>query len=183
MKEQILQLRAEGKSYRQIQAILGCSRGTISYHCGSGQKDKKRNRQRRNRSQEHPFTRKVENFICNVDRGRGRDVGNTKWRQLIYQKILMFCSKTKKVEYMSFTVEDVLNKFGENPKCYLTGDPVDIYQPRTYHFDHKIPRTRGGDSTIDNLGICTKEANMAKHDMTPEEFYELCQKVVDNKPS
>jgi len=33
MKDKILKLRSEGKSYRQIEALLGCSRSTISYHC------------------------------------------------------------------------------------------------------------------------------------------------------
>lgn len=33
LKNQVLQLRAEGKSYRAIQKELECSRGTINYHC------------------------------------------------------------------------------------------------------------------------------------------------------
>jgi len=33
LKEKVLQLRGEGKSYREIQKILGCSRGTVNYHC------------------------------------------------------------------------------------------------------------------------------------------------------
>ncbi len=39
MKEQILELKAQGYSYRDIQAKLGCSKGTIAYHVGIGQKD------------------------------------------------------------------------------------------------------------------------------------------------
>lgn len=50
MKEQILQLRAEGKSYRQIQKQLGCSRGTISYHCNSETKRKVIENQTRRRA-------------------------------------------------------------------------------------------------------------------------------------
>jgi hypothetical protein len=40
MKEQILKLYHQGKSYRQIQQIVGCSTSTISFHCGKGQKRK-----------------------------------------------------------------------------------------------------------------------------------------------
>jgi hypothetical protein len=43
-KENILRLKAEGKSYREIQEILGCSKGTIAYHLGPGQKEKTWNR-------------------------------------------------------------------------------------------------------------------------------------------
>lgn len=33
LKNRVLSLRAEGKSYRAIQKELMCSRGTINYHC------------------------------------------------------------------------------------------------------------------------------------------------------
>jgi len=33
LKNDIVQLRNDGKSYREIQKILTCSRGTINYHC------------------------------------------------------------------------------------------------------------------------------------------------------
>ena len=40
-KERILELRSQNYTYREIQeAIPGLSRGTISYHCGEGQKEK-----------------------------------------------------------------------------------------------------------------------------------------------
>jgi len=49
-KNNILKLYAEGKSYRQIQEILGCSKGTIAYHVGPGQKDKTKERTNRSRT-------------------------------------------------------------------------------------------------------------------------------------
>lgn len=79
-----------------------------------------------------------------------------------------------------FTVDDIVKKFGENPRCYLTGDPIDIYQPQTYHFDHIIPVSRGGSSDISNLGICTNVANQAKHNMTHAEFIDFCRRVIDH---
>lgn len=33
MKEKIIQLRLEGKSYNEICNLLNCSKGTVSYHC------------------------------------------------------------------------------------------------------------------------------------------------------
>lgn len=49
LSENILKLYAEGVSYRQIEAQLGCAKSTIAYHCGVGQKAKtfKRERDRR----------------------------------------------------------------------------------------------------------------------------------------
>lgn len=49
-KEDISKLRAQGKSYREIQEILGCSKGTIAYHLGPGQKDKTKDRTNRVRT-------------------------------------------------------------------------------------------------------------------------------------
>lgn len=48
MKEDILRLRKEGKSYNKIKELLGCSKGTISYHCGAGQIAKTRYRALKN---------------------------------------------------------------------------------------------------------------------------------------
>ena len=49
-KEQILELSALGWTYSQIQAELGCSKGTIAYHLGKGQKEKTKARTNRNRT-------------------------------------------------------------------------------------------------------------------------------------
>lgn len=46
MKEQILKLRAAGKSYSEIVSELGCSKSTVSFHCGEGQKELVQIRQR-----------------------------------------------------------------------------------------------------------------------------------------
>ena len=35
-KDKILKLRSEGKTYREISSILGCSKSVISYHCVNG---------------------------------------------------------------------------------------------------------------------------------------------------
>jgi transposase len=50
MKEQILSLHKDGKSYSQIQVLLGCSKGTIAYHLGKGQKEKTKIRTNRSRT-------------------------------------------------------------------------------------------------------------------------------------
>lgn len=40
MRDQILALRAEGKSYNQIQKALGCAHSVIAYHCSPTTKQK-----------------------------------------------------------------------------------------------------------------------------------------------
>ena len=38
--EKIIELHKKGLSYRQIEKELGCSKSTIAYHLGKGQKEK-----------------------------------------------------------------------------------------------------------------------------------------------
>jgi DNA-binding MarR family transcriptional regulator len=51
LKEQIIELKEQGYSYNHIKEKLGCSKGTIAYHIGMGQKNKtiERNSNRRNK--------------------------------------------------------------------------------------------------------------------------------------
>lgn len=46
LSNKIVVLRSEGKTYSQIQQELGCSKGTIAYHLGLGQKEKSAARQK-----------------------------------------------------------------------------------------------------------------------------------------
>lgn len=180
MKEQILKLRLEGKTYTEIVSILNCSLGTVSYYCGINQKEKFRERHRKNRRVMHPFQLKLEWFFTQTKSRKHNQKSRINALGLINKKIDKF-HETKLGAYMqrTFSTNDVLAKFGEHPRCYLTGEEIDIYEPRTYQFDHIIPRSRGGTNTLDNLGICTRQANLAKNDMTHDEFLNFCKKVVE----
>jgi CRISPR/Cas system Type II protein with McrA/HNH and RuvC-like nuclease domain len=79
-----------------------------------------------------------------------------------------------------FTLEELEQKLGDNPKCYLTGKEIDLSKSRSYSLDHIIPRSKGGDNSIDNCGLSCREANQAKSDLSLEDFISLCQSVVDN---
>ena len=47
--EKVLKLRQEGKSYKQIMQIVGCSKSQICYICGKNQKQKQKIRQQKRR--------------------------------------------------------------------------------------------------------------------------------------
>lgn len=63
MREQIEALRAKGYSYNQIQDELKCSKGTIAYYLGEGQKEKTLKRQNDARA-------KISRFIAAVKDNR-----------------------------------------------------------------------------------------------------------------
>lgn len=160
MKEEILKLRSEGKTYSEICKIVGCSKSTIAYHCSPEQKNKKNERMKLHRK-EHAVHRKVESF-----------------KRKISTKSSNFQGRKERIK--DFNPDDVIEKFGEITNCYLTGDKIDLRESQSYHFDHIIPSSRGGQNNFENLGITTSKANQAKGDMLVQEFVELCKKVVTN---
>jgi 5-methylcytosine-specific restriction endonuclease McrA len=177
MKEQILKLRNEGKSYREIEKILGCSRSTIAYYCGAGQKEKVQLRNQKRRKS-NPLQTKVETFRCppslwRKPRKLDEEIKDT--NRLFPDKVSRFkrVGKTEK-----FYHQDVKEKFGENPICYLTGRKIDWNQPRTFTLDHIIAVSKGGDNTLANMGLTCREANKAKDDLSVEELLKLCVDIL-----
>jgi len=159
MKEKILKLRGEGKTYNEIKELLGCSKGTISYHCGEGQKEKWRIRQRRNRKKVNAIIRdKIDSYlrpkIHNFKRGRARK------------------KTTGKFDYKSAYL-----KIFNNPKCYLTGRKIELENSRSYHLDHITAFSKGGKNDLNNLGLACREANIGKGNMSIDEFIRMCVDV------
>lgn len=188
IKKEILRLRDEGKSYKEIQKELGCSKGTISYHCGEGQKEKSQNRQRKLRK-DNVLIRKVDHFkqptAHRKERQKKEDElvsGTTKRLQSKaddFQRERAGRGHGKHLE-KAFSYKDVLDYYGEQTTCYLTGRTINLLEPRSYHFDHKVPASKGGDTSFNNLGIACKEANKAKDDLSIEEFIQLCKDVLEH---
>jgi CRISPR/Cas system Type II protein with McrA/HNH and RuvC-like nuclease domain len=165
MKEKILKLRLDGKSYSEIKNILGCSKSTISYYCGDGQKEKNYNRTKKNRSENHLITR--------VDRWNG---SKFKYAVGAFRKGGMESLTKDNKEH--FNYKDVIKKFGMNTICYLTGEKINLLKDKHYNFDHIIPVSRGGNNLIDNLGILHEIVNRMKFNLTNEEFIGWCIKIL-----
>ncbi len=160
MKEQILKLRSEGKSYRQIKKLIGCSKGTISYHCGESQKEKYQIRQRNNRKISKTRIRKKLDIFARL-------------------KISDFRTSNDGSKNISrFDYDSAYKKLHDSPVCYLTGRPIDLTNTRSYELDHIIPRSKGGTCDLNNMGLACRDANRAKADMLSEEFLQLCTEVL-----
>ena len=177
-REKMIKLREQGYTYEQLRKYFGCSMHTVLYNLRADFREKESKRSKKKYAKEvntHPYIRKIKGFKRSIVYNKRIKV-TTAAQKRLYNKVSAFQLGDN---MKHFTFQDVLDKFGENPKCYLTGKPIDIWKPSTYHFDHIVSRAKGGDSTIDNLGICTKEANVAKNNMTKEEFIQLCKDVVE----
>lgn len=183
-KDEILRLRAEGKTYNQIKEITGASKGTIAYHLGAGQKEKARARQLAN-PVDH-MQKKSEGFSYRKPgAGKRKATDLTRlgyWKARDFQRRVMGSNQlTNAAETVQrFSFKNIVEKFGNTTTCYLTGDTIDLSQGETFEFDHIVPVSKGGDNSIGNLGIATSAANKAKGNLTLEEFVQLCRKVVAN---
>ena len=175
LSERILTLRAEGKSYRQIEAELGCSKSTIAYYLSEGEKDKNLARQANLRAS-NGLLRKVEQFKLPT-KPRSARPNSTPLSKKNQNKVSRFQGEVSVTEW-EFSYVDVIEKHGGSPVCYLTGTPIDYNNPSSYHFDHIVPRSKGGENTLDNLGLATAQANRMKGDMSLEELLDMCEKVL-----
>jgi 5-methylcytosine-specific restriction endonuclease McrA len=159
LKEKILELRSQGKTYDQIKAVLSCSKSTISYHCNEEQKLKSALR-RASRREDKVLT-KFEAFKYHT---KGVNNKFTHYKE------------RGNGEY-DLTLVQVKSLILKTPNCYLCGFGIDYTDPATFNFDHKLPVSRGGLNTLENLGIACKSCNYGKGDLTPEEFIEMCERV------
>ena len=85
MKDKILKLRKEGKTYSEIVKKLGCSKSTVSYHCSPEVKTKQRERhnkaRRESRESQRVYIRRVKSFLgC-------KNCGNKDWRVLDFDHV------------------------------------------------------------------------------------------------
>lgn len=136
----------------------------------------------------HPIVKKISNFYGDRDSykkknklsvlGPGTD---RKLSKILSIKIIRFGRNKKEGTYegMRFSAKQLLEKIGDDPRCSLTGRPIDLSDGPSYHLDHIIPKTKGGDNSLDNCQILCREANQSKAGLTTEEFLSLCAEVLD----
>jgi CRISPR/Cas system Type II protein with McrA/HNH and RuvC-like nuclease domain len=189
LKHKILALRVKGFSYSKISKELNCSKSTISFHCNERGKEKIRFRQNTRRKNK-PLAKKIENFLS-------RKSTKNKKNRIVKGYSLSFIIERLKIKTWHFVKEkksrgykkrmfnenELLEKIGTSPKCYLTGRPINLKESTSYALDHVVPKSSGGDNSLENCEIACIEANQAKHKMSYEEFVELCREVVNHYDS
>lgn len=175
LKTRIIKLRAKGKTYKEICSILHCSKGTVAYYLGDNQPAKSRARKNKSRKK-NPINRKIESFKHRGRRGLRNKIYKFHRSKITENKIRL--NKLSETE-LNFGPKEVLEKLGVSPVCYLSGRPIDLSDPLSYHFDHIIPVSKGGLNVLSNLGVACKEANQAKNDTLLEDFLLLCQEIVN----
>lgn len=182
-KNNILELRNKGYTYDQIVNELHCSKGTVSYYCGTDQKNKTLYRNERIRYSNllrYLIGKKVSSFKIEGEIKQSKNIYKVSYKLRVRIKCLQFCN-VQKIKDLTMTPEDILKRLVSNPNCELTGRPLDIQNTHSWHLDHIIPRSKGGSNTLDNCQIVCRQANVAKSNLLPEEFLQLCNDVIKHQ--
>jgi hypothetical protein len=188
LKQKILDLRKQGYSYSRIVKALDCSISTVCYHV-KYETQLKKCQERKKKIPLH--TRKWQRNISAFNRAKTenkvkREIkdltlseahNNFRGRLKGYAK--KYKSDTERTKMINIKkVKEKYNITEENTKiiCRYTGDVLDWKRPAECEIDHKQPRSKGGENTIENLQILSRAANQAKGDMTHEEFIDFIKK-------
>lgn len=160
LKDQIDNLKQLGKTVAEIAIELNCSKSAVYYNCNDKYKEFSSNYRKKYRTRDYSKTRKQD-------------------RQKYENTIKRFRNKIKDSSVGNdCSYEDFKELINNSKTCYLSGRNINPYDGKTCHIDHKIPVSKGGDNSINNLGFTCKEVNMSKSDMTIDEFLTLCKDVL-----
>lgn len=83
-------------------------------------------------------------------------------------KVERFKRKNGELPVKDYDYKDVMAKFGDSPKCYLTGASLDYYN--MISLDHIVPSINGGSNELDNMGLVAWWANILKGMSKAESF-------------
>lgn len=178
LAQEILDLRDQGRTYNQIVDELGCSKSTVSYHVAADQKSKTYTRNLKNRVA-NPLVKKLNQFRDPTRKSEVSVRSSVPVEKALRDKVGDYQKVAKKYN-TEFSTKDLLGKIGEDPTCYLSGRKIDLSDTSSYHLDHIEPRSKGGDNSLENLGLAEKHANLAKSNLSVDELLRLCEDILRN---
>lgn len=135
------------------------------------------------------FTEIAAEMNCSVDTVKYHLIKNRKGQILkqCEKDKFKYCLALKRRQFLGrkkgvhrFSLEELKSKIGNDPRCYLTNESIDLSRPDTYSLDHKLSIARGGGSELENAELIKLDVNLAKHTKTVEEFLDLCRRVLIN---
>ena len=195
-RQELKAMHESGLSYNKIHEITGLSKSTISWHLSKKARSKviEYRAKKRKNSIRWKLSRKTNSFIeKTAEKGQAKP-SKEKPIRAFKAKILIFKRLFKKDNIGNMTkkfgYKDLLKHFGYKgkitdealanweAKCAYSGRKLNLLDSTSYSLDHIEPRSRGGTNDMENCALTSKEANMAKSDLSKDEFLKLCEDVL-----
>jgi CRISPR/Cas system Type II protein with McrA/HNH and RuvC-like nuclease domain len=81
-----------------------------------------------------------------------------------------------------FSTEEMIHKFEVecDSKCYLTGEKIDTMVMSSWSADHIVPKSKGGDNSLENCGLAGFMANQMKSNLSYDELLDECEKILNH---
>lgn len=182
----IIDLKSKGLSHNGISKLLGCNKSTVSYYCNKNISVKIKDRTNKNKLLDDS-TYRFQKMLNNFKTRRASDYSKSSkdWNKKIRMSVMFFKNRNcmsvreRNSKYKYTYHEAIEHLGGVNTKCYLTGIPIDICKDQ-YCLDHKIPTAKGGDNSLENMGITIPLANYSKSSMDLNEYLDLCKLVLEH---
>lgn len=150
MREQILTLRGQGKSYKDIAEELQIPYRRVEYYC-------------------NPNISKIQLASRRKHAARNR----------IFKKVVNFHRNSRINVGSNFTFKQFLETCGDKPRCYISNTEIDLNDGPSYAIDHVIPVAQNGDNGLANARLIRADVNRMKSDKTPQELFALCREVLE----
>ena len=181
-KNKVLELRSLGWSYNKIANELGCSKSTVSYYLSDTTKEKVKHRSKRWKSEntwQDTLCHKLSNFRLRKNKDAKRTMCQD-WNKKLRTAVSTFRRSLSMKPNNNYTYKDVIEYFGGTiVTCELTGQTIDLTKD-DYQIDHIIPVSRGGTNELENMAFVIPQVNLAKSNLTNDEFVELCKQVCEH---
>ena len=176
-QRQAKEMRAHGRSYREIGRALGACASTIYLLLNPEARERKRAYDAKycetNRERRRLYSAKYREEHSEAVRTYARkhqkenlayyEALNSARRALVAGAFIgaTIAQKAEIVEIYRRARED------KNVRCYICGKKIPLGHR---HVDHIVPLSKGGKHVPSNLAIACDECNLSKHDKLPEEM-------------
>lgn len=98
------------------------------------------------------------------------------WLTRLLVRIENFKNARGRRPSVDFGLKELIERFGEKPKCYITGRELEW---DWVSFDHIVPSSRGGSNDLENVGITTHFFNILKSDWPVDYLFEKMKQALE----
>ena len=179
LQTRINDLYWDGLSNRAISKECDCTEKMVEFYLNRlmSKVNHKRRKTPAYKAKHKPRSKIPKYFIDRVTsfKKRKSETAEEKYTKVLKRRIYTFTKGNN-----MFTPKELLEKISKEPKCWITGKSIELKDTSSWQLDHKVPKSQGGENTLENCDIATKDANSCKGPLLMEDFISICIQTLEN---